>query len=54
MPKIKPLHAIGSSHSLNAGFYLDEWATRITLRLWPVTLPTMSDKYLKQSAAKTL
>jgi NAD(P)H-quinone oxidoreductase subunit 5 len=40
--------------SLNAGFYLDEWSTRITLRLWPVTLPTTSDKYLKKSAAKTL
>lgn len=25
---------------LFAGFYLDEWVTRTTLRLWPVKLPT--------------
>ena len=25
---------------LFAGFYLDEWVTRTTLRVWPVTLPT--------------
>ncbi|MFT6967858.1 MAG: NAD(P)H-quinone oxidoreductase subunit 5 [Cellvibrionaceae bacterium] len=31
--------------SLNAGFYLDEWATRFTLRLWPVALPTTQGKY---------
>jgi NAD(P)H-quinone oxidoreductase subunit 5 len=31
--------------SLNAGFYLDEWATRLTLRLWPVALPTTQGKY---------
>lgn len=31
--------------ALNAGFYLDEWATRITLRLWPVALPTTQSKH---------
>lgn len=25
--------------ALNAGFYLDEWATRITLKIWPISLP---------------
>ncbi len=25
--------------ALNAGFYLDEWATRITLQIWPIRLP---------------
>lgn len=29
---------------LNAGFYLDEWATRITLALWPITLPAAKIK----------
>ncbi len=24
---------------LNAGFYLDEWSTKITLRLWPISIP---------------
>ena len=24
---------------LNAGFYLDEWSTRITLKIWPIRLP---------------
>jgi NAD(P)H-quinone oxidoreductase subunit 5 len=24
--------------ALNAGLYLDEWMTRLTLRLWPLTL----------------
>lgn len=24
---------------LNAGFYLDEWSTKITLNLWPIQLP---------------
>jgi NAD(P)H-quinone oxidoreductase subunit 5 len=33
--------------SLNAGFYLDEWATRLTLRLWPVALPTTQGKYFE-------
>jgi NAD(P)H-quinone oxidoreductase subunit 5 len=32
-----------SSHrlfiALNAGFYLDEWLTRLTLKLWPINLP---------------
>lgn len=31
--------------ALNAGFYLDEWSTRITLKLWPVTLPKTQSKY---------
>ncbi len=25
--------------ALNAGFYLDQWATRITLKIWPIRLP---------------
>jgi len=24
---------------LNAGFYLDEWASKWTLKLWPARLP---------------
>jgi NAD(P)H-quinone oxidoreductase subunit 5 len=28
---------------LYAGFYLDEWATRTTLRLWPVRLPVRAN-----------
>lgn len=33
------------SVALFAGLYLDEWLTRIVLKLWPVTLPTrMKDK----------
>ena len=28
--------------ALNAGFYLDEWATRITLKLWAIRLPKNS------------
>lgn len=32
---------------LNAGFYLDEWSTRFTLWLWPITLPKTQAKYLK-------
>jgi len=32
--------------ALNAGFYLDEWATRITLRLWPISLPNSQNKKL--------
>lgn len=35
--------------ALNAGFYLDEWATRITLRIWPIDLPTSTKKNLKHS-----
>ncbi len=30
---------------LNAGFYLDEWSTRITLRLWPISLPKKQTTY---------
>lgn len=29
---------------LNAGFYLDEWTTRLTLFLWPVHLPRNNQK----------
>ncbi|RUO76742.1 NADH-quinone oxidoreductase subunit L [Pseudidiomarina taiwanensis] len=28
--------------ALNAGFYLDEWATRMTLWVWPIALPHRS------------
>lgn len=34
--------------ALNAGFYLDEWATRTTLRLWPISLPSTTGKKLVQ------
>ena len=27
--------------ALNAGFYLDEWSTRLALRIWPIRLPKM-------------
>jgi NAD(P)H-quinone oxidoreductase subunit 5 len=30
---------------LNAGFYLDEWSTRITLRIWPISLPKKQAKF---------
>lgn len=30
---------------LNAGFYLDEWSTRITLRIWPINLPKKPHKH---------
>lgn len=40
--------------SLNAGLYLDEWATRITLRLWPISLPPIKAKNLKQTTEKSL
>lgn len=30
--------------ALNAGFYLDEWATRATLKIWPINLPSASKK----------
>ena len=29
--------------ALNAGFYLDEWLTRATLKLWPIQLPRIRD-----------
>lgn len=38
---------------LNAGFYLDEWATRLTLRIWPITLPASSPQQLTQSQQVT-
>ncbi|MEE4661034.1 MAG: proton-conducting transporter membrane subunit, partial [Halieaceae bacterium] len=35
--------------ALNAGFYLDEWATRTTLALWPVRVPrTLEKKVINQ------
>jgi NAD(P)H-quinone oxidoreductase subunit 5 len=30
---------------LNAGFYLDEWSTRITLSIWPINLPKKQPKH---------
>ena len=30
--------------ALNAGFYLDEWSTRATLYLWPISLPATQSK----------
>ncbi len=30
---------------LNAGLYLDEWSTRITLRIWPISLPKKQAKF---------
>jgi NAD(P)H-quinone oxidoreductase subunit 5 len=30
---------------LNAGFYLDEWSTRVTLRIWPIRLPKKQAKF---------
>lgn len=30
---------------LNAGFYLDEWSTRVTLRIWPISLPKKQTKF---------
>lgn len=41
----KPLST--SSHrlfiALNAGFYLDEWLTRLTLSIWPIHLPRIAE-----------
>lgn len=34
--------------ALNAGFYLDEWATRTTLRIWPISLQKTTGKKLVQ------
>lgn len=31
---------------LNAAFYLDEWSTRVTLWLWPISLTTTQPKHL--------
>ena len=36
--------------ALNAAFYLDEWVTRITLRLWPVALPNSSAKTIQSNS----
>ena len=30
---------------LNTGFYLDEWSTRITLKIWPIRLPKKPAKH---------
>jgi NAD(P)H-quinone oxidoreductase subunit 5 len=32
--------------ALNAGFYLDEWSTRFTLRVWPIHLPKQDVKII--------
>ncbi len=37
---------------LNAGFYLDEWSTRITLRIWPISLPKKQAKFKLQQEFK--
>lgn len=37
---------------LYAGLYLDEWATRITLKLWPVRLPKRMFAKRKQSVSQ--
>jgi NAD(P)H-quinone oxidoreductase subunit 5 len=34
--------------ALNAGFYIDEWATRVTLKLWPIPLPKTQGKFFDQ------
>jgi len=39
--------------TLNAGFYLDEWMTRATLRLWPIHLPRAGRKPLYSSRELT-
>lgn len=41
-----PRHALVQEFfiALNAGFYLDEWTTRLTLQLWPVRLPASTYK----------
>ena len=36
--------------ALNAGFYLDELATRVTLKIWPITVPRSTKKKLVQPA----
>lgn len=33
--------------ALNAGFYLDEWSTRLTLWIWPIQLPKSERRALK-------
>lgn len=37
---------------LFAGFYLDEWVTRTTLKIWPVTLPTTAARKTVTPPAK--
>lgn len=34
---------------LNAGFYLDEWSTKITLNVWPIQLPNGKTRNLKET-----
>ncbi|HMW71403.1 MAG TPA: hypothetical protein PKD17_06260, partial [Cellvibrionaceae bacterium] len=36
--------------ALNAGLYLDEWMTRLTLRLWPLSLTTTASQPLLVTA----
>lgn len=43
------------SISLFAGLYLDEWLTRLTLKIWPVKLPVrVNAKRLDMPAAHSL
>lgn len=35
--------------ALNAGLYLDEWSTRVTLKFWPVKIPRSLHKQLDDS-----
>lgn len=37
---------------LNAGFYLDEWSTRVTLRIWPISLPKKQAKFILEQEVK--
>lgn len=37
--------------ALNAGFYLDEWATRVTLTIWPIHIPKINlTNYARQQS----
>jgi NAD(P)H-quinone oxidoreductase subunit 5 len=38
---------------LFAGLYLDEWLTRLTLKLWPVRLPTQTNKKILSDTTET-
>ena len=38
--------------ALNAGFYLDEWSTRLALRVWPIQLPKNGVNNLMTSQTK--
>ena len=41
-PLVKRLQVV-----LFAGLYLDEWATRLTLRIWPASMPTIHEQRYK-------